>query len=419
MLDRDVTVALAKRMLAFHESGTTEHAPNGYRVPAADYVDPDRWQREMDRIFKRVPLPLALTCEVREAGAYKSMDALGMPVVVVRGADGTVRAFLNSCRHRGAVVAPEGCGHARRFTCPYHGWVYDQQGCLVGLYGEESYGPMDKPTMGLVELPCAERAGIVFVTLTAGEGTDVDEWLGDYAAELATLELDTWHVYTRRDLPSPAWKVAFDGYLEGYHFSTLHKTTIFKENMSNLMAVDAYGPHQRVMFAKHTLPTLRDLPEDEWVPTDHIGPVHTIFPCMAIAGAWRDHALVSLLLPGPTPDRSRTAQTFITRHPVTTDEQRERAEAATDFLFSVVRDEDYATGFAITRALASGAAPTEFAFGRNEPSLHHFHRWVDQLIQERRRRSGRGPPLRRAGRIGSRTRSPDRASRPRPGTPSR
>ena len=181
--------------------------------------------------------------------------------------------------------------------------------------------------------------------------------------------------------PSPAWKVAFDGYLEGYHFSTLHKTTIFKDNMSNLMAVDAYGPHQRVMFAKHTLPTLRDVPEDEWVPTDHIGPVHTIFPCVSIAGAWRDHALVSLLLPGPTPDRSRTAQTFITRHPVTTDEQRERTEAANDFLFTVVRDEDYATGFAITRALTSGAATKEFVFGRNEPTLHHFHRWVDQLIQ--------------------------------------
>ena len=160
MLDRTVTVALAKRMLAFHESGTTEHAAEGYRVQTADYIDPVRWQREMDLIFKRVPLPLALTCELRAPGAYKSMDAMGLPVVIIRGADGVVRAFLNSCRHRGAVVAPEGCGQARRFTCPYHGWVYDQGGCLVGLYGEESYGPIDKESMGLVELPCAERSGI-------------------------------------------------------------------------------------------------------------------------------------------------------------------------------------------------------------------------------------------------------------------
>src|SRR5437764_13936076 len=139
--------------------------------------------------------------------------------------------------------------------------------------------------MGLVELPCAERSGFVFVTLSRGQGMDVDEWLGDYAAELATLELDSWHVYSRRQLDSPAWKVAFDGYLEGYHFSTLHKNTIFKDNMSNLMAVDAYAPHQRVIFAKHTLPELRAQPEDGWVPSDHIGPVPTIVPCLSLPGA--------------------------------------------------------------------------------------------------------------------------------------
>lgn len=382
MLDREVTVALAKRMLAFHEGGTTEQAADTYRVPTRNYIDPDRWQQEMDVIFKRVPLPLALSCELREPHSFKSMDALGIPVLVTRGGDGVARAFLNSCRHRGAVVAPEGCGTARRFTCPYHGWVYDDGGGLVGLYGEQSFGSFDKEHMGLAELPCAERSGFVFVTLTPGAGMDVDEWLGDYAAELASLELDTWHVFSRRRLDSPAWKVAFDGYLEGYHFSTLHKNTIFKENMSNLMAVDAYGPHQRVMFAKHTLLELRAKPEQDWVPTEHIGPVHTIFPCLSLAGAWRDSALVSLLLPGPTPDRSTTEQVFITRYPVNTDEGRAQAEKANDFLFTVVRDEDYATGFAITRSLTSGAAPPEFVFGRNEPSLHHFHSWVDRLLTQ-------------------------------------
>jgi phenylpropionate dioxygenase-like ring-hydroxylating dioxygenase large terminal subunit len=380
MLDRGVTMAMAKRMLAFYEAGTTERAAEHYRVPVANYIDAARWEREMDRIFRRVPLPLALTCELREANAYKAMDAMGVPILVTRGRDGVARAFVNSCRHRGAIVAPDGCGHTRRFTCPYHGWVYDQDGRLAGMYGEESFGPIDKDQMGLTPLACEERSGFVFVTLTPGEGMDIDDWLGDYAAELATLDLDSWHVFETRQLESPAWKVAYDGYLEGYHFSTLHKNTIFKDNMSNLMAVDAYGPHQRVMFAKHTLPTLRLQPEDDWVPTDHIGPVHTIFPCLSLAGAWRDTALVSQLLPGPTPDRSQTVQTFITREPAVTDDQRQRAEQAVDFLFTVVRDEDYATGIGITRALTSGAN-TEFTFGRNEPSLHHFHRWVDILVK--------------------------------------
>jgi phenylpropionate dioxygenase-like ring-hydroxylating dioxygenase large terminal subunit len=381
MLDREVTVALAKRMLAFHESGTTEQAADTYRVPAASYVDPARWRLEMDRIFRRVPLPLALTCELRQPNSYKAMDALGVPLLITRGPDGVARAFLNSCRHRGAIVAPDGCGQARRFACPYHGWVYDQSGSLAGVYGEASFGPIDKEQMGLAPLPCDERSGFVWVTLTPGEGMDIDDWLGDYVAELATLELDSWHVFTTRQLESPAWKVAFDGYLEGYHFASLHKDTIFKDNMSNLMAVDAYGPHQRVMFAKHTLPALRQQPEESWEPIDHIGPVHTIFPSLSLAGAWRDTALVSQLFPGPTPDRSRTMQTFITRHPVVTEEDRRRAEQAVDLLFTVVRDEDYVTGFGITRALMAGAN-TELVFGRNEPSLHHFHRWVDRLVEQ-------------------------------------
>lgn len=381
MIERATTMELAKRMLAFYEAGTTEQASDQYRVPVWKYHDPERWQLEMDRIFKRVPLPLALTCELRAPNSYKAMDALGVPVLITRAADGTARAFLNVCRHRGATVCADGCGTARRFACPYHGWVYDPEGALVGIYGEETFGPLERDTRGLTSLACEERAGFIFVTLTPGAGMDIDEWLGDYAAELGQMHLEDWHVFSTRELPSPAWKVAYDGYLEGYHFAALHKNTIFKETLSNLMAVDAFGPHQRVVFAKHSIAGLRDQAEADWDPAEHIGPVYTIFPCLSLAGGWRDQAMISQLFPGPTADRSRTVQTIITRDPMETDEQREKAEAFTDFLFAVVRDEDYATGFAITKGLTSGANE-EFVFGRNEPSLHHFHRWVDRLVEQ-------------------------------------
>ena len=152
---------------------------------------------------------------------------------------------------------------------------------------------------------------------------DIDAWLGDYAEELDKLDLASWHVFSRRELVGANWKVCYDGYLEGYHFASLHRNTIFKQTMSNLMATDAPGPHQRIVFARHSLPELRELPEDEWVPTDHIGPVYTIFPHVSIAGCWGEQAMVSQLFPGPTADRSRTVQTIITRHPIESDEAPE------------------------------------------------------------------------------------------------
>ena len=183
------------------------------------------------------------------------MDALGVPVLITRGPDGRALAFVNACRHRGSIVVPDGCGEARRFTCPYHGWVYDRAGSLSGMYGSETFGEIDRDQLGLTPLACEERAGFVFVTLTpgarrwtstTGSATTRPSWRRSSSTRGTSMRDESCR--------APRGRCAFDGYLEGYHFSTLHKNTIFKDNMSNLMAVDAYGPHQRIMFAKHTLP---------------------------------------------------------------------------------------------------------------------------------------------------------------------
>jgi choline monooxygenase len=72
---------------------------------------------------------------------------------------------VNYCRHRGARTA-DGCGSARRFTCPYHAWTYDGDGALVGLPGKEGFDDLDRADYGLVQLPCEERHGLVSVVLT-------------------------------------------------------------------------------------------------------------------------------------------------------------------------------------------------------------------------------------------------------------
>ena len=384
MATRADLLDLTTKLLAHVDAGTTDQAAATMRVASYKYHDPAHWETEMALLFRRVPLPLALTCEMRAPNSYKAMDACGTPVLITRSADGVARAFLNVCRHRGMVVVADGCGTARRFSCPYHAWVYNGNGALVGVYGDATFGEFDRDERGLVQLPCEERAGVIFVTLTPAAELprgprNIDDWLGSYGDVLDGLGLADWHVYERRELPSPAWKAAFDGYVESYHFASLHTTSLFPTVMSNTMTYEPHGPHLRLGFPRQGIAELHTIPQENWDVEDRIADVHIIFPMLSLAGGWKGQAMVSQLLPGPTPDRSRTVQTFISRDPLLTDNEKLSGTQRADFLHKVVRDEDYATGFRIASALRSGANK-EFVFGRNEIALQHVHRWVDEIL---------------------------------------
>src|ERR1044072_5415718 len=103
-MDRPDIGDVAEILLDYVENDRTYQSSRIATVPASAYTDPDQWRREMDLIFKRVPLMLALSCELPEPGNYKAMDAMGMPVLITRDKKDEVHAFLNVCAHRGAPV---------------------------------------------------------------------------------------------------------------------------------------------------------------------------------------------------------------------------------------------------------------------------------------------------------------------------
>lgn len=104
---------------------------------------------------------LAASCELREPGDCKVMDVAGIPLLVMRGRDGAVRTFLNACTHRGARLMRE-CGHAARFTCPYHAWSFRLDGSLLAVPASEAFGDPDPDESRLVALPTTERAGLIW-----------------------------------------------------------------------------------------------------------------------------------------------------------------------------------------------------------------------------------------------------------------
>lgn len=370
-------MALARRLLDHHQAGTTDMAPDIMRQTMDAYLDEERWAHEVDKIFRHLPLPMALSLELPEPGDYRAITKVGVPVLIVRGKDRKVRAFINACSHRGAPVCDDGHGHAPsgRFSCPYHAWTFNAEGSLVGVFGSKTFGDFDRDTAGLIELFCEEHSGFVWVGLTAGETFDMDEWLGGFAERLQSLDLENWHLYEQREIPGPGWKVTWDGYLEGYHQAAVHPETVGKNTIANLMTHDTYGPHQRFVFGRKSLGELADIPEAEWNPDDHIRLIHSGFPNFSLSGILGGFCLISQVYPGPNPNQTTTIQTVLTAKKPETLEEIAAADEFSEIGRVAIVDEDYALGFQIQEGLAAGGNEY-FMFGRNEPTIQHYHNMV-------------------------------------------
>lgn len=372
-------IEIAKQNIAHAEAGTIEQAPSVLKVPAGNYYDPARFEQEVRQVFRRMPLVLAPTAELPKPGDYKAMESVGMPVLLTRGKDGVVRGFINSCSHRGTGVALEGCGNKSRFVCPYHGWTFDQKGALVGISSKNDFGEIDVSAYGLTELPVLERAGLIFGILDPKSELSIESFLSGYDGMLSHFGLESWHLFGKRTIKGPNWKIAYDGYLDLYHLPVLHRET-FGPNMSNQAMYWSWGPHQRVVSpSRHE--QLNNLPEDQWPTEVLMTGVWTIFPHISIASFWGGgrSVMLSQLFPGETPDESYTTQYYLMEK-VPNEEEAMQAEQQFKLLEYVVEVEDYATGIRQQRALKAGGRD-HVLFGRNEGGGQRFHGWVERLLK--------------------------------------
>ena len=373
---REQLMEITRREIENAMSGNLDLAPNVLEVPTERYIDPEQWELEVERIFKRLPLALAFTDELREIGSYKSIEVAGVPVLITRTMENEVKAFVNMCSHRGAIVVDEGCGEARDFSCPYHAWLYDLEGNLQSVFDDSNFGEFDKTEFGLTPLPVAERAGLIWVTLNPKSNVDIDTFLSGYADVLEHLGFEDHVVAGKQPLDGPNWKVAYDGYRDFYHVPILHRNS-FGPDGPYQADYYAWGPHVRVVSPKgHE--RLSDIPEDQWNVDDITGGVWTIFPNISIAGTPSTGYMVSMMFPGKSVTESYTIQNFTRPEPVPEGEEKE-LEDHMKFMGYVVGEEDYYTGKRVQRSLATGAKKVSM-FGRNENGGQLFHRWVQALV---------------------------------------
>ena len=372
-MKRETQLELARLLQAHVKNGTTALAPDVFRNPVAAYSDAARAQLERDRLFRAQPLFMGLSCRLPDPGDYLAEEIAGVPVLLVRGSDRVLRAFANICRHRGAPVA-SGCGHARVFACPYHGWTYGLDGRLAGIPEAAAFPGVDKSSHGLAPLPAGEKHGMIFVRLAPDGPPEID--VGEHLAGLAE-EFEAYrfggYSYFASEWMTPAinWKFGIDTFLEAYHLPALHRATVAPLIRGNLGAFDAYGDHGRMTFVRHSSSAWDGKPVAEWEVLPHIIAVYRLMPNTVLVFQ-SDHLETWRMIPGETPDRSRIEFAFYTPQAATTDKARAYWKKNYDLAIKTVLDEDFALGERMQRNFMS-RVQDEVIYGRNEPALIHFH----------------------------------------------
>ncbi len=380
-MNRDLQVALIRRVLAHLEQRTTDTGPAPSAIPVAAYTDEARHERERARLFRDLPLAIGHASQLPSPGDFFTHDATGAPLLVVRTDDGGVAAYLNVCRHRGTRVEPAACGHRKAFVCPYHAWTYGRDGRLLGVPHEHGFAGIDLDARNLVRVPAGVAAGLVFVRPrppAGGEPVSLDAelaaWLGPLAADLDGFGCATSHVHApHTQTRALSWKLAIDVFLEAYHLRPTHRNSIYGMFFDNLGLVDPVGAHLRNVFPKRSIRELADVPEADWSLRRHANVLFHLFPHTLVL-VEPDHTAVLHLWPDG-PARTLLQTYMLVPEPPATDKARAYWDANDAILRGAV-DEDFAMGESIQRGLASGAN-RELTFGAFEHALAHFHRQVE------------------------------------------
>ncbi|MGV8936355.1 MAG: aromatic ring-hydroxylating oxygenase subunit alpha [Allorhizobium sp.] len=192
----------------------------GFSLAQPFYIDPDYFKLDMETIWYRDWLFIGHDCEVPRAGNYVTAQIGDYPVVVVRGRDGAIRAFHNTCRHRGHRVCTQERGASAKLVCPYHQWTYELDGTL--LFARQMGEDFDKAQFGLKPVHCESVGGYIFICL-AHEAPDFGPVRATIEPYMAPHRLREAKVAHRNTIIEKGnWKLVWENNRECYHCAGNH-----------------------------------------------------------------------------------------------------------------------------------------------------------------------------------------------------
>jgi nitrite reductase/ring-hydroxylating ferredoxin subunit len=381
-MDRDQLIDLTRRAHKLARDKTTDLAPSEYTVRADSYTSAERLTQDTAMLMAS-PQLVGYASELPRPGTYCTKTVMGRSILMTRVSDGSVRVFENVCLHRQSRIV-DGGGSARRLACPYHAWTYDLEGNLVGVPGKEGFPDIINSRVAsllpagrsgpakLAELPAAECAGFLWISLDPTGTLDIPTYLGPLADELESWGIGRWSPLGEKVLDCPInWKLAIDTFAENYHFATVHKTTFATIARSNCTVFDSFGQHHRLVFPLNGILDLEDVPEEQWDPLQNMVVIYALFPNIVLSATIANGELFRVY-PTEVPGRSITVHQNSTPLDLSDESTAAGAAAVFDYAHATVRDEDYALVQGLQANLESGVRE-HLVFGRNEPGLQHRH----------------------------------------------
>lgn len=276
---------------AFHDIPTARHTSTEFHDLEQRHLWPNTWV--IAARAEDVPAP----------GDYVTFDNLGVPLLIVRGTDGEIRCFYNTCQHRGAPVVRDTQGSARRLRCQYHSWTYEiDGGTLVSVPDERDFVDLDWEQRCLPQASCDTAAGFVFVNRNP-DATALRDWLGPAWEMLEPFQGERLReVYRESHIVPCNWKVTAEAFLEVYHFRHIHSHdgVSVLDNRGAAMGLYPNG-HSRMVtpFSRQSIERVGMAAWDDWhhldqTPYPTIDGVPAMVDCTSSAVSLFPNAIIPL-----------------------------------------------------------------------------------------------------------------------------
>ncbi|MDA9356384.1 aromatic ring-hydroxylating dioxygenase subunit alpha [Gammaproteobacteria bacterium] len=352
------------RIFTHIDNGTTDLGDTIWKEPVENYYSLERFNAEI-ALLRKLPIPYCPSAALPQNGSYIARNSSKTPLLVVRGEDGEVRAFINACRHRGMQVANGSGCKKKAFVCPYHAWTYSLEGKLKRIPGEDGFPDLNKDDHGLVEVSAIEKGGIVYVQQDGQIDINSLEKCLDYFT-------DDQEMFQQGEVTDKAnWKLLTETLLEGYHIKSLHRDTFYPYGLDNINLVETFGPNSRVIFPFKRIEKLRDLQPNERKIKGTVTAVYHLFPNASVS-LLSKHSNLTIMEP-IAPNQVKLV-TYLMTNPETKGSTANLEDARRDALFvnESGQDEDREAARAIQETVTA-PANTHLTFGYFEKAIVNFH----------------------------------------------